>query len=270
MLPNFRIDSASTGSGTTMKLAGELDSAVCDELIERFEAVVADGAREVVLDLDDVAFMDSAGLRAIVLIERAAREREIGLTIRSPAGPVTDLLQVTGIGEHVPLAPQVEGPPPSSPFIERVELEFWSEPTAPGRARAELREAVAGRLTEPDLATLTLLTSELVTNAVIHPGQTAGGTVDLRITSYPDRIRVEVTDTGSGFDVGKLQPRPRDYGGHGLVVVEGLSSRWGTMRTEDGGFCVWFELDLESTTAEPGVGTPGASAPAGDSVAAEG
>ena len=35
---------------------------------------------------------------------------------------------------------------------------------------------------------------------------------------------------------------------HGLVVVESLSTRWGTRRTLlDGGegFCVWFELDVE-------------------------
>jgi len=205
---------------------------------------VADGARDVVLDLDEVTFMDSAGLRAIIVIERTARERDTALTIRSPTGPVTDLLQLTGIGEHVPLAPRLGGPP-SGPFIDRVGFEFASEPTAPGRARAELRELIAGRLDEADLATLTLLTSELVTNAVIHPGQAPGGTVGLQITVYRDRVRVEVTDGGSGFDADNLRPRPREFGGHGLVVVEGLSSRWGTTRTgSDGGFCVWFELDL--------------------------
>jgi anti-sigma regulatory factor (Ser/Thr protein kinase) len=230
---------------------------------------VADVAGEVVLDLEAVTFMDSAGLRAIIVIERAARERDVVLTIHSPAGPAADLLQVTGIGEHVTLAPRVGDPPPSSPFIDRVELEFASEPTAPGRARVELREALAGRLAESDLATLTLLTSELVTNAVIHPGQSATGSVGLRITAYTDRIRVEVTDPGSGFDLADLQPRPRDFGGHGLVVVDGLSSRWGTARTEaDGGFCVWFELDVAATGS--GAEAVAASKPAADSVAAEG
>jgi anti-anti-sigma factor len=271
-LPNFRIDTASTGSGLTMKLAGELDSAVCRELIERFESVLAEGATVVILDLDEVTFMDSAGLRAIIVIERTSREREVALTIHSPAGPVSDLIQMTGIDEHVALAPRADEPPPSAPFIERVDLELASEPTAPGRARAELREALAERLDDTDLATLTLLASELVTNAVVHPGAHSGETVGLRITSYPDRVRVEVTDAGTGFDIENLQPRPRDYGGHGLVVVESLSSRWGTTRTgEDGGFCVWFELDL----AEPGAAADSleASAPreaAESSVAAEG
>lgn len=256
-----------------MKLTGELDSAVCGELIERFEALLADGATEAIVDLDEVTFMDSAGLRAIIVIERMARERDVGLTIRSPAGPVSDLIQMTGVSERVALAPRVDEPPPTAPFIERVDLEFASERTAPGHARAELREAVAERLDETDLATLTLLTSEVVTNAVIHPGERAGETVGLRITSYPDRVRVEVTDAGSGFEVGNLQPRPRDYGGHGLVVVEGLSSRWGTARTgAQGGFCVWFELDVAEPAAESGADAGGlaTSEPGESSVAAEG
>jgi anti-anti-sigma factor len=251
-----------------MKLSGELDSAVCAEVVERFEAVVADGAREVVLDLDDVTFMDSAGLRAVIVIERTARERDVALTIRSPAGTVSDLLRMTGIDEHVPLEPRVDDPPPSLPFIERIDLEFASEPTAPGRARAELREAIAGRLGQADLATVTLLTSELVTNAVIHPAEPAGETVGLRITAYPDRVRVEVTDAGSGFDLANLRPRPRDYGGHGLVVVDGLSSRWGTTLTGvGGGFCVWFELDVPRETDDDVLA---ANEPAESSVAAEG
>jgi anti-anti-sigma factor len=270
-LPNFRLDTASIGSGTAMKLAGELDSATCGEPIERFEQLVADGAREVVLDLNELTFIDSAGLRAIIVIERMARERDVALTISSPAGPVADLLQVTGIREHITLAPRVEDPPPAVPFIERVDLELVGTPAAPARARAELREALAQRLDETDRAALTLITSELVTNAVIHSGQEAGKTVGLRITTYEHRVRVEVTDGGSGFDVGALPPGPRDYGGHGLVVVEGLSSRWGTTRTgAEGGFCVWFEYDFAGDTGEGADAGLAADEPVEPSVAAEG
>jgi anti-anti-sigma factor len=251
-LPNFRIETSSAGSGTTIKLGGELDSATCGELIERFEQLLDDGSGEIAVDLDEVTFIDSAGLRAIIVIERSARERNIALTIRSPTGPVADLLQLTGIRENVVLSPRVDEPPPTVPFTDRVELELDRDPTAPARARAELRDALGDGVGESDRATLTLLTSELVTNAVIHSSADAGDIVRLRITSYPDRVRIEVTDPGSGFDIANLPPRPRDFGGHGLVVVDGLSSRWGTTREgPDGGFRVWFEIDLgASATGE--------------------
>jgi anti-anti-sigma factor len=266
-LPNFRIDTSSTESGITIKLAGELDSATCGELVESFEQLVADHAGKVILDLDALTFIDSAGLRAIIVIERTAGERDVAVTIHSPTGPVADLLLLTGIREHVALAPRVDEPPPAVPFTERVDLELARDPTAPALARAELRDAVAGGVGEADRATLTLLTSELVTNSVIHSGSDAGDTVAVRITTYPERVRIEVTDAGPGFEVGNLPPGPRDYGGHGLVVVEGLSSRWGTTRAgADGGFCVWFELD----TADEAAGLLAADEPAESSVAAEG
>ena len=263
-LPNFRIDTASDESGTTIKLAGELDSATCGGLLKRFEQLLADPPSEIAIDLDGVTFIDSAGLRAIIMIERAAREREIAATIRTPTGPVAELLQLTGIREHVELTPRVGEPPSPMPFTERVELELARDPNAPALARAELREALGGGAGEGDRATLTLLTSELVTNAVIHSVAGAGDTVGLRITTYPNRVRIEVSDPGSGFEVGNLPSRPRDFGGHGLVVVEGLSSRWGTTRAGSGaGFCVWFELDLAGTAA----GELAADEPAESSVA---
>jgi anti-anti-sigma factor len=261
--PNFRIDTASSGSGTTIKLSGELDSATCGELVERIEQLLADRPEEIAVDLEEVTFIDSAGLRAIIVIERAAGEHEIAIEIHSPTGPVAELLELTGIREHVVLSPRVDDPPPAMPFTERVELELARDSRAPARARAELRDALADRVGETDRATLTLLTSELVTNAVIHSVPGRGGTVGLRIITYPDRVRVEVTDPGAGFEVGNLPPRPRDFGGHGLVVVEGLSSRWGTTRAgADRGFCVWFELDVSGAELD-------ADEPAESSLAAE-
>jgi serine/threonine-protein kinase RsbW len=270
-LPNFQITASRSGSGTTIKLAGELDSASCAELLERFEEQAqAPGLDRVVLDLAEVSFIDSAGMRAIILIERSTGERGLGLSITPPPVAVTELLQLTGIADHVTLSPQADQAPPDRPFIDRIELELTRDPHAPGRARAELRGMLRGRLVDADAdATLTLLTSELVTNAVIHPGPGVGGSIDLRITTYADQVRVEVGDAGSGFELDDLPPRPRESGGHGLIVVEGLSSRWGTRRrtaAEGDGFCVWFELDVDYRP-EAAVEAPG---PAEQSVAAEG
>jgi len=260
-LPNFRIETLKTGSGTTIKLGGELDSATCGALVSAFEQIAAqDVARKVVLDFAELSFIDSAGMRAIIMVEQSAGERGVALTVVPAAGSVTDMLRMTGLADRVTLAPRATGAPAAGSFIERVELELPREPTAPARARAELREAFAGRLSDSDQTTLTLLISEVVTNAVIHPDPAVGGSVGLRMTAYADRVRVEVSDAGSGFDPGSLMPRPREAGGHGLIVVDGLASRWGTShRTSDGtlGFCVWFELDVERQLSgaldEPGV-----------------
>ena len=248
-LPNFRIDSFQTGSGMTIGLVGELDNAACTELIDRFEQVTGTpDTRSVVLDLSGVSFIDSAGMQAIIAIERRVGELGLTLSIAPPPAEVTELLQMTGIADRVTLAPRVDQAPPRGPFIEQIELDLPRDRNAPGRARVEVRSVLPGRISDADRATLTLLTSEVVTNAVIHPGPAVQGSVGLRITAYDDRIRVEVDDAGSGFDLQTLPSQPREAGGHGLVVVDGLSSRWGTSRQstdERAGFCVWFELDVE-------------------------
>jgi anti-anti-sigma factor len=253
-MPNFRIETTEsrfreTGSRTTITVAGELDSATCGELVSAVERVLEEPQiPEIVLDLAGVSFIDSSGMRAIVMVERAAAERGIGLTVVPPPEPVTDLLRVTGLADRVTLASRTGDESPAGAFLERIELELASELDAPARARAELREAFGGRLTEADKATVTLLASELVTNAVIHPGAAAGGPIGLRIAAFSDRIRVEVTDAGAGFDPGRLPSRPRETGGHGLIVVDGLASRWGISPgglRDDEGFCVWFELDVD-------------------------
>jgi len=246
-LPKFRIETRESESGTTIKLAGELDSATCTELLERFEqASAAPDFRALVIDLEEVSFIDSSGMRAIIAVELRAQEDGIALALTPPPPAVTELLRVTGISDRLPVAPQAGGVAAAAPFIERVERELARDADAPARARAELRESVAGYLSDVEVATATLLTSELVTNAVLHPGQGVGGSIGLRITTYGDRVRVEVTDAGSGFEPGTVKRRPYGAGGHGLFVVAGLASRWGTSRpVVDGNpaFCVWFELD---------------------------
>jgi DNA-binding NarL/FixJ family response regulator len=109
------------------------------------------------------------------------------------------------------------------------------------RSAGEARRFVASTLEEWELGslleTVTLLTSELVTNAIVHAG--AGLDVVVRLTE--DAARVEVTDRSS------VLPAPRvaseeDSSGRGLALVEVLARRWGTRRQVSGGKTVWFEV----------------------------
>lgn len=89
--------------------------------------------------------------------------------------------------------------------------------------------------------TVVLLVSELVSNAVQHGGPHGpNSTMCLEVEARPDRIRVEVTDAGTG------DPRPGNGAidrpsGRGLLLVEAMASRWGCDRLPVGK-TVWFEL----------------------------
>jgi GAF domain-containing protein/anti-sigma regulatory factor (Ser/Thr protein kinase) len=85
----------------------------------------------------------------------------------------------------------------------------------------------------------TLLTSELVTNAVLH----AATPMCVTLHILPDRIRVDVADGNPAF------PSIKEYGkdaatGRGLTLFNTLASNWG-VQAVDGGKIVWFELPVD-------------------------
>jgi signal transduction histidine kinase len=75
---------------------------------------------------------------------------------------------------------------------------------------------------------------------VRHSGLHSDESISLhiRINSH---LRVEVSDSGPGFDPAK-RTAPNDDGGYGLLLVERLADRWGVLH--NGLTCVWLELDL--------------------------
>jgi anti-sigma regulatory factor (Ser/Thr protein kinase) len=103
-----------------------------------------------------------------------------------------------------------------------------------------VREAVEGKLERADSAMAVLLTSELVTNAVVHPRDPQSDRIGLRISSDRGRARVEVVDSGCGFDPATLKRDHNAVGGLGLQLVDRGAVRWGISRGDR--FCVWFEL----------------------------
>lgn len=246
--PDFRLETSAEVGRTRIALAGELDGFGAEALTKAFErAAHAHECDELVLDLQNVSFIDSAGLRAVIEVERTARERNVPLVMTPTSPAVTELLRISGLNQRITLGPQAETPP-AQEFAERAVLVLPADPTAPSRARAEVREAMRD-LPDDELAVAALLASELVTNAVIHSGPAQDPKVRLLITIARDRLRIDVDDGGPGFDPQRPQPRRPDQGGRGLLLVDQLSSRWGAgpSAEDPARFSVWLELDLGCT-----------------------
>lgn len=125
--------------------------------------------------------------------------------------------------------------------VRTMRISLEREPQAPSLARA----AVAGfteksEIAPADLATLTLLVSEVVSNAVLHSdAPPASGILLCARLLEEGAVRVEVTDRGSGFTAIPRDPT-QPQGGYGLYLVEKQATRWGVDR--EGGTRVWFEL----------------------------
>lgn len=98
----------------------------------------------------------------------------------------------------------------------------------------------ASTIPRVDSEAATLLTSELVTNAIQHTRSGDGGEVTVTVTSLTDGVLVEVTDQGSpGAPVVKSELYAAE--GHGLYLVQQLAGQWGYLR-DPAGTTVWFHL----------------------------
>jgi anti-sigma regulatory factor (Ser/Thr protein kinase) len=89
-------------------------------------------------------------------------------------------------------------------------------------------------------ARLATLTSEIVTNAVLH----ARTSFMVSVTRSPSRIRVAVADRNGQLALRKAYG-PTSPTGRGLHIVEAMADRWGVDKSADGK-TVWFEIDLET------------------------
>jgi anti-sigma regulatory factor (Ser/Thr protein kinase) len=87
------------------------------------------------------------------------------------------------------------------------------------------------------------VTSELVSNAVMHAGARTFGLELLRLTDSPGAVAVAVTDP-SPLPPIRRAPAAGDENGRGLLVVEALSARWG-WRPKDSGKTVFAILARE-------------------------
>jgi anti-sigma regulatory factor (Ser/Thr protein kinase) len=138
----------------------------------------------------------------------------------------------------------------------RNSFSFPRDPQTVRAARGALRD-IGGDLPAQTLHDASLCLSELVTNAIQHPG--AGGDFELTLALDDERLRVEVADDGTGFDPGP--PTEGDERGWGLFIVDNLSDGWGVdhgART-----VVWFEI-ARSTGAAPAEEAGGTRREGGD------
>jgi anti-sigma regulatory factor (Ser/Thr protein kinase) len=123
--------------------------------------------------------------------------------------------------------------------------EFAAERDSPGRARhlvvAALREWGHDETLVENAA---LVLSELATNAVVHAGSPFSVTVHVNDSTLRVAVRdarpLAATVSEEGLIEEGLIPRT----GHGLGLIDEISTRWGVESTPDGKV-VWAELPCE-------------------------
>jgi anti-sigma B factor antagonist len=82
-----------------LRLRGDVDMAAAEVLTAALSHAVTEPVPEVVVDLADVGFLDSTGIRVLLEGRERARERGIVITARDPQPVVLNVLRITNVAE---------------------------------------------------------------------------------------------------------------------------------------------------------------------------
>ncbi len=94
-------------------MGGEIDISNAQELLAAIETAMPNTARNLVVDLTDVSYVDSAGVALFLRLAQRLRGRRQDMSLVSPPGsPVRAVLELAAVPKLVPL---VERPDESSP-----------------------------------------------------------------------------------------------------------------------------------------------------------
>jgi anti-sigma regulatory factor (Ser/Thr protein kinase) len=120
-------------------------------------------------------------------------------------------------------------------------LTIPGNPEQVATARAFVSRTLSSHQVGADYDAATLLTSEIVTNAIQHTKSGVDGrTVTIVVIRVPRGVLVEIIDDGSaGTPVVKGDLYAAD--GHGLFLVQHLAAQWGYLK-DPAGTTVWFHL----------------------------
>ncbi|MDN3292737.1 SpoIIE family protein phosphatase [Streptomyces ficellus] len=140
--------------------------------------------------------------------------------------------------------PGVETRTRSSVITARAAATFEPVGRSVATARAFVRDTLQGWGYTDVVDDAVVLTSELVTNAVIHAGTAA----DVLCLRTENGVRIEVADRYPEREVplqgsGRFDTSPDRENGRGLLLCAALASRWGVDYSPTRKH-VWFQLDL--------------------------
>lgn len=115
--------------------------------------------------------------------------------------------------------------------------ELAADPVSVRQARAFVSEALKDWDAQDLADQALLLTSEVVTNAVLY----SRGGIRLSVTYARRVLRVEVSDTSPALPQ-RRHTEDVEASGRGLLLVDAIATRWGVEVTPGEGKHVWFEV----------------------------
>lgn len=197
--------------------ARDIDLSTVPALRDQLDALIASGVRRVIVNCQNITFIDSTGLAFLLTRARMLLERGGMLSLVGASSQVVRFLQIARLLDVLHVS-AIEKPP--VPVLAPDVPPLWSKSFAirPGVENlGYYRHRVADLLgTLPlgrdDCFDVALAVGEALSNAYDHACGASGCTMS--VEAFPDRVVIEVNDCGCGYEIaaGEEPPESRERG----------------------------------------------------------
>jgi hypothetical protein len=225
-----------------LKVSGRLDAGGVGAVEALLTQALACDQAIVPCDLTGLDYLSPQAVRKLMEVAADRPRRPAPVVLCAASGQPAQMLAAVDPGERLPryatVADAVAGPH-DRPRWAQLSLTCDWDLSSPRWARTFVtRVCVEWRL-EGLVDEVSLLASELVTNAVVH----ARGAAHILLQRCGDQLTVAVRD-GSDATPRVRTAEPWDEGGRGLHLVEVLSCADGSYPRPGGGKVVWCSVQL--------------------------
>jgi len=234
----FELTHADAPHTCILHIDGDVDVAVVPELRGALDDALSGGCENVVLDLTDVTYADSSALGLLVWLDRRMAPQHGKLILAGANANVTHILELSGlVGVAASIATSddvssalggLDLPEGTTTLLWHRQVEFPLDANRLSSVRDEVSSLVAPLgFSEGAVFDIKVALGEALANALRH-GRPASGEflVGLGIDAYEDRVVLEVTDNGPGFDGGSAAPDDLYApGGRGIMFMRALMDK---------------------------------------------
>lgn len=204
----------------------DIDISTVASLRDQIDALVKSGVRRILVNCQDVTFIDSSGLAC--LLSRSRELSRLGgmLSLVNTSPDVTRSIQIARLLDALHVTAAVR---PPVPVLKPGELPLWSKSVSIREGvehLAHYRHRMADMISalpmsQNDRFDTALAVGEALSNAYDHGGNGVGCT--MTVIAYPDRVVIEVRDCGCGYELSPdEEPRESVERGRGIRLMRML------------------------------------------------
>lgn len=92
----FTMQTRKTQEGTVLSITGRMDAVTAPEIEKGLSALVDNGEKRLIIDLKDLEYISSAGLKSILVLAKRLKREEGNMVFANLQGHVMEVFRISG------------------------------------------------------------------------------------------------------------------------------------------------------------------------------